>query len=53
MEKLEGDPLWSQLEAVQQGNIYQVNGSYWIGTGPIAANLVIDDLFRYLVEEKL
>jgi iron complex transport system substrate-binding protein len=51
MEKLEADPLWSKLEAVQQGNVYQVNGSYWIGTGPIAANLVIDDLFRYLLQE--
>ncbi|NEO26182.1 MAG: iron-siderophore ABC transporter substrate-binding protein [Kamptonema sp. SIO4C4] len=48
--QLEADPLWSRLEAVQQGKVYQVNGNYWIGTGPIAANLVIDDLFKYLIE---
>ena len=52
MEKLKADPLWLKLEAVQQGKVYQVNGNHWIGSGPIAANLVIDDLFRYLVEEK-
>jgi len=52
MEKLKADPLWSQLEAVQQGKVYQVNGSHWIGSGPIAANLVIDDLFRYLLEQQ-
>jgi len=53
MKKLQSDPLWSKLDAVQQGKVYQVNGSHWIGSGPIAANLIIDDLFRYLVEEKL
>ncbi len=48
-DKLKADPLWSILPAVQQGRVYEVPG-YWIGDGPIAANLVIDDLFKYLVE---
>lgn len=48
-DKLKADPLWSLLPAVQQGRVYEVP-SYWIGDGPIAANLVIDDLFKYLVE---
>lgn len=47
-EKLKADPLWSTLTAVQQGRVYEVPG-YWIGDGPIAANRVIDDLFKYLV----
>ena len=51
IENLKSDPLWSQLSAVQQGNVYQVPG-YWLGFGPLAANAVIDDLFRYLVEEE-
>jgi iron complex transport system substrate-binding protein len=50
--QLKADPLWSQLEVVQEGKVYEVNGNHWIGSGPIAANLVIDDLFRYLVEEE-
>lgn len=48
-EKLKADPLWSTLVAVQQDRVYEVPG-YWIGNGPIAANAVIDDLFKYLVE---
>lgn len=47
--ELKSDPLWQDLRAVQQNKIYQVP-SYWIGSGPIAANAVIDDLFKYLVE---
>ena len=41
-ERLQNDPLWSQLGAVQAGNVYPVPG-YWIGRGPIAANKVLDD----------
>lgn len=49
LEALQADPLWKQLKVVQQNRVYLVP-SYWIGSGPIAANLVIDDLFKYLVE---
>lgn len=48
LKQLKADPLWSKLNAVQQGKVYEVPG-YWIGMGPIAANLVLDDLFKYLV----
>ncbi|MCU0571201.1 MAG: iron-siderophore ABC transporter substrate-binding protein [Oculatellaceae cyanobacterium Prado106] len=47
LAKLKADPLWQPLDAVQHNQIYQVPG-YWIGIAPIAANLVIDDLFRHL-----
>lgn len=50
LAELRANPLWQQLNAVQQDKVYQVP-SYWIGSGPIAANRVIDDLFKYLVEE--
>ena len=49
LKQLKADPLWSKLNAVQQGNVYEVPG-YWIGAGPIAANLVLDDLFKYLLD---
>ncbi len=49
--KLKADPLWQQLNAVKQGKVYEVP-HYWIGTGAIAANLVIDDLFTYLLALK-
>jgi len=50
--QLKADPLWSQLQVVQEDKVYEVDGNHWMGAGPIAANLVIDDLFRYLVEEE-
>jgi len=50
LKELQSDPLWQQLTAVQKGKVYQVS-SYWIGSSPIAANLVIDDLFKYLIDE--
>lgn len=43
-------PLWKQLNAVQAGKVYKVEDSYWRGSGYIAANLVLDDLFKYLVK---
>ncbi len=48
-DKLKTDQLWSQLNAVQQEQVYEVPG-YWIGNGPMAANAIVDDLFKYLVE---
>lgn len=48
LEKLKADPLWLQLNAVQQNKIYEVPG-YWIGDNMRAAHLILDDLFRYLV----
>ncbi|HEX7005368.1 MAG TPA: iron-siderophore ABC transporter substrate-binding protein [Trueperaceae bacterium] len=45
------DPLWQSLDVVQEGNVYFVPDAYWmLGIGPIAANLVIDDLYQYLVD---
>jgi iron complex transport system substrate-binding protein len=50
LTSLKTDPLWTKLEAVEQGKVYEV-GDYWIGTGVIAANAMLDDLFEYLVED--
>jgi iron complex transport system substrate-binding protein len=43
-------PLWNHLKAVQKGQVYVVNYDIWRGGNPIAANLLISDLFKYLVE---
>lgn len=48
-EKLKAEPLWATLTAVKQEQVYEVPG-YWIGNGPIAANAIIDDLFKYLIK---
>jgi len=50
LAELKADPLWSKLDVVQRDQVYEVPG-YWIGRGPISANLILDDLFKYLVKE--
>lgn len=52
LEKLKTDLLWQKLEVVRRGNVYPV-GDYFQGGGPITANLILDDLFRYLLPTKL
>ncbi len=46
--KLQADPLWQQLKVVQNKRVYFVP-SYWIGSGPLAADAIMDDLFNYLL----
>jgi iron complex transport system substrate-binding protein len=49
--QLQQNPLWNQLKAVQEGKVYPVNLATWRGGSPLAADAVVDDLFKYLVEE--
>ncbi|WP_206754684.1 MULTISPECIES: ABC transporter substrate-binding protein [Cyanophyceae] len=50
--ELKQNPLWQQLRAVQNDRVYSVNYPTWRGGNPLAADAVIDDLFKYLVEDK-
>lgn len=45
------DPLWQKLEAVQNNQVFTVDSGYWIFGNVLAANAILDDLFKYLVEE--
>ncbi|NCJ07710.1 ABC transporter substrate-binding protein [Synechococcales cyanobacterium C] len=52
LDQFTSHPLWSQLEAVQKGRVYEVSSRVWIGgETPVAANLVLDDLFKYLISD--
>ncbi|HET6381106.1 MAG TPA: iron-siderophore ABC transporter substrate-binding protein [candidate division Zixibacteria bacterium] len=45
------NPLWDTLAAVQAGAVHEVPDDIWmLGIGIGAANLVLDDLERYLLE---
>ncbi|WP_066175212.1 ABC transporter substrate-binding protein [Bacillus marinisedimentorum] len=45
------DPLWQNLSAVQEGNVHKVDDAIWnTAGGVIAANLMLDDVEKYLVE---
>lgn len=51
VNQLENQPLWSQLEAVKQGKVYLVDAQHWYGWDIVRVNLILDDLFKYLLEE--
>lgn len=54
LKQLQSNALWKQLKVVQQNRAYIVDRSTWRSRNILAANRVIDDLFKYLVEpEKL
>lgn len=44
------DPLWSQLNAVQQGRVFEVE-SWWNIRSRHAADRLLDDLYRLVLEE--
>jgi iron complex transport system substrate-binding protein len=48
IDRIKANPLWAQLEAVKNNRVYEV-GSHWMIGSYIAANLVLDDLLKYLV----
>jgi iron complex transport system substrate-binding protein len=51
LKQYQNHPLWSQLAAVKQGRVYEVDNDVWSGSwGIIAANRILDDLFKYLIK---
>jgi iron complex transport system substrate-binding protein len=50
-EKLQQKPLWKSLKAVKNGRVYTVDSETWIGSNFIAADFVLDDLEKYLMNE--
>lgn len=53
LQSLQSSPLWKQLKVVQRNRVYIVDHSTWRSRNILAANAVIDDLFKYLVEENV
>ena len=50
LSRIQQTPLWQKLNAVQQNRVYYVDPTVWRARTPLAADAVIDDLFKYLVE---
>ncbi len=49
LEELKQKPLWKNLRAVQQNHVYSMDYLTWRAGNLLAADAVIDDLFKYLV----
>jgi ABC-type Fe3+-hydroxamate transport system substrate-binding protein len=50
LEKILQKPLDQSLKAAQNGHIYYVDTLTWVGSNLLAADAVIDDLYKYLVK---
>jgi len=42
-------PLWQKLSIVQSNRVYTVDSGYWYAGNILAANAILDDLEKYLV----
>lgn len=51
LDSLRGDPLWERLDVVERGDI-TYRGDHWIGSGPLAAELVLEDGSRALLNNE-
>ncbi|MBW4642364.1 MAG: iron-siderophore ABC transporter substrate-binding protein [Desmonostoc geniculatum HA4340-LM1] len=49
LEKLLQKPLWKSIKAVREERVYPVQYTTWIGSNLVAADAVIDDLYKYLI----
>jgi len=50
LEELKQKPLWKKLRAVQYNRVYPINYLTWRAGNLLAADAVIDDLYKYLVK---
>ncbi|WP_414551059.1 iron-siderophore ABC transporter substrate-binding protein [Anabaena sp. CCY 0017] len=48
-QRLKKKPIWKQLKAVKNNQVFLVDFWTWTWNDPSAANAVIDDLYKYLV----
>ncbi|AFY44799.1 iron-siderophore ABC transporter substrate-binding protein [Nostoc sp. PCC 7107] len=49
IKQLQQKPLWSKLKAVQQNQVYLVDFSVWRGLNILAAQEMLNDLDKYIV----
>jgi iron complex transport system substrate-binding protein len=50
LEKLRKRPLWQQLKVVQRNHVYFVDAGDWHNSNLLSINVILDDLFKYLVD---
>ncbi|WP_010271657.1 ABC transporter substrate-binding protein [Paenibacillus senegalensis] len=48
MKEMTESNIWKSIPAVQQGHVYEVNDEYWLGSGLIAYEKIIDDVVKLL-----
>lgn len=51
-QKYQNSSLWQKLNVVQNNQVYTVDSSYWIFGNILSANAILDDLEKYLLNDK-
>jgi iron complex transport system substrate-binding protein len=50
MKEMMESPIWKSMNAVKQGHVYEVDNKYWLGSGLIAYEKIVDDTVRLLTQ---
>lgn len=48
--EMEKSAIWKAIPAVKQGHVYEMDSGYWLGSGLIAYEKIIDDVVKVLTE---
>lgn len=44
LDQVQAGPLWQNLRAARQGRVYEVTIDAWLQGGPVAANIILDEI---------
>ncbi|MEC0092278.1 ABC transporter substrate-binding protein [Paenibacillus macquariensis] len=50
LKEMTDSAIWKSIPAVKQGHVYEVNDEYWLGSGLIAYEKIIDDTVKILTK---
>lgn len=50
LKEMTDSPIWQSIPAVKNGKVFEVNAEYWLGSGLIAYEKIVDDTVKMLKE---
>ncbi|WP_414550913.1 iron-siderophore ABC transporter substrate-binding protein [Anabaena sp. CCY 0017] len=50
-QKYQNNPLWQKLNVVKNNRVYFVDSGYWIFGNILSANAILDDIYKYLLNQ--
>lgn len=52
LEEMKQDPLWQEVPAVKNGNVYEVDSRLWLAHGIIAVEKKVDDVMTHMIKKQ-
>ncbi|MBE9050841.1 iron-siderophore ABC transporter substrate-binding protein [Nostocales cyanobacterium LEGE 11386] len=50
-QQYQNSQLWQKLKAVENNRVYTVDSGYWIFGNILSANVILDDIWKYLLKD--